>query len=105
MSSNILDVSATVAGAIHKYKDLATEIKNLQDRQKDIKNEIDAVLKLNGLETLATSTGKVSYVQPSVTVSYKASALDVLCRSSDEINRLLAPHRTETQKTGYLLIK
>lgn len=105
MSSDILEAATTITEAVRSYKALAGEIKSMQDRQKTLKDEIDATLRATGQDSLATSAGKVSYVQPGVTVSYKATALDVLCESSDEIKRLLAPHRTETQRAGYLLIK
>lgn len=52
----------------------------------------------------STKAGKVAITAPSTSVSYDAKALDALAASSDEIARLLAPHRKVSERAGTMRI-
>lgn len=51
-----------------------------------------------------TKAGKVSITAPAQSVSYDAKALDALAASSDELARLLAPHRKVSERAGTMRI-
>lgn len=51
-----------------------------------------------------TRAGKVSITAPSQFVSYDAKALDALAASSDELARMLQPHRKVSERAGTMRI-
>jgi hypothetical protein len=91
--------------AITEYKTLAGQIKNLQEQQKTHKAVIEEIFVEIGVDKADTKAGKAYITAPSVTISYDAKALDALCASDDQINRLLSPHRKESQRAGTLTIR
>lgn len=65
---------------------------------------ITDVMTETGCLHYGTPAGKVSVTAPSVSVSYDAKSLDIICRTNAQIAELLAPYRKETQRAGALRI-
>lgn len=57
-----------------------------------------------GETAYATKAGKATVTAPSVSVTYDTKALDALFASSDEVRRLLSPHRKVTERAGTMRI-
>lgn len=65
---------------------------------------ITDVMSETGCLQYGTPAGRVSVTAPSVTVTYDAKALDVVCRTNPQIAELLMLYRKETQRAGTLRI-
>lgn len=74
---------------------------NVADAAKKL---ITDVMTETGNTAYMTKAGKVSITAPSQSVSYDAKALDALAASSDEIARMLAPHRKTSERAGTMRI-
>ena len=64
----------------------------------------DIMLEL-GVDNVNTQAGKAYVPKPGVSVKYDARALDALCESSAELQKILWPHRQETMRAGSLTIR
>jgi hypothetical protein len=76
--------------------------KELQDRAKLIISDVMAEL---GMDKITTQAGVATVSSASKSVRYDTKALDALAASSDEIARILEPHRKETMRMGSLSIR
>ena len=68
------------------------------------KKVIGDVMLETGNTSYATQAGKVSMTSASVVTSYETKALDALLASSDEVRRLLEPHRKVSERAGTMRI-
>lgn len=65
---------------------------------------ITDVMTETGCLQYGTPAGRVSVTAPSVSVTYDAKSIDIVCRTNPQIAELLAPYRKETMRTGALRI-
>jgi hypothetical protein len=72
-----------------------------QDALKDAMSEIVAE---TGQERFQTPAGTLSLTASSVSVRYDTKALDALCASNDDLDRILGPHRKESMRAGTLRV-
>ena len=91
-----------VSTAITVYKDAG---KYADDVRKQARAVIEEIILETGQTDWTTQAGKVYFPKPSVSVSYDAKALDALCESSEELARILRPHRRETERAGSMTIR
>lgn len=75
------------------------------DTQAKAKAALLAWLAGSGQRSVKTNTGSAYIAEDAELVSYNTDALDALCASSDEIKRLLAPHRVTKERKGALTIR
>lgn len=75
------------------------------DAGAEARRVLDGIMAETGITTYKTPAGDAYVPAPSTRVSYDAKALDALCASSDELARVLAPHRRETSVPGSLTIR
>ena len=57
-----------------------------------------------GQTSYNTPAGKASVTAPAISVTYDAKAIDIVCRTNQQIADLLAPYRKETIRPGSLRI-
>ena len=95
---------ASVESAIAVYLAAKGEIDAYNAVADAAKKLIGDVMAETGGTAYATKAGKVSITAPSVSVTYDAKALDALAVSSDEVARLLAPHRKVSERAGTMRI-
>lgn len=98
-------IFGSVNEQIETYKALSAQIKEIEAQQAEIKNGFLALMEQEGVNKLVFEAGTVTLTKDSTLISYKAASLDALRASSDEFFRLLDPHRTETVKKGYLMVR
>lgn len=65
---------------------------------------IEEVMEETGRTSITTPAGKAQVTSPSVTITYDSKALEALCESSEELKRILSPHRKVSQRAGSLRI-
>jgi len=94
----------SVESAIAVYLAASAEIDAYNTVAAAAKRLISDVMAETGSTAYSTKAGKVSITAPSVSVSYDAKALDALAASSDEIARLLAPHRKQMERARTMRI-
>jgi len=94
-----------VANALAVYNQSAAEIDTLKGIQGDAKRLIEDVIEETGQDKWETDFARCYITKPSVTVTYDKKALDALCKSDDNLARLLLPHRKETERAGTLTIR
>lgn len=98
------DTTEKVDNAIGVYleaKSLMDAFKVIQDEAKQV---LADVMEETGKTRLEGSCGTCTVTEPSFRVSYDTKALDALLKSSDEAERLLAPHRNVTPVAGSMRI-
>lgn len=95
---------ASVESAIAVYQAASAEIDAYTAIKDAAKKLISDVMAETGQTAYSTKAGKVSVSAPSQRVNYDTKALDALAASSDEIARLLAPHRKVSEVPGGLRI-
>lgn len=87
------------------YLEAAGAVDTLKAFQADVKEAIGEVFLETGVTDVKTSAGRVYVSSPSVRVSYDRSGLDALMSASDELARILAPFRKESEVAGTLTIR
>jgi hypothetical protein len=107
---NVLNrpVSSTedaIANALSVYNEAATQIEAFKVLQDRAKRAIEEVIMETGQDKWETDFARCYITKPGVSVSYDKSALDALCKSDDNLARLLQPHRRETERAGTLTIR
>ena len=100
--SGVPEVS--VESAIAVYQAATAEIDAYTEVKDAAKKLITDVMTETGQTAYSTKAGKVAMTAPSQSVSYDAKAIDALCASSDELMRLLAPHRKVSERAGTMRI-
>jgi hypothetical protein len=93
-----------IANAIAVYRDADARRKALADVQAQAKALIEEIIIETGQDKWETPAGKCQITKPGVTVRWNAKHLDALMASSDDLARILAPHRSETERPGTLRI-
>lgn len=92
-----------VAVSVYKAaKNLAASYDAPQAQAKALISEIMAE---TGELSITTPAGKAMVTAPSQRVSYDWKALDALIASSEDLARILSPHRKVTQVAGSLTIR
>lgn len=97
------------ANAIEIYKmakerEKATSLpwKELQDKAKDI---IQRAFQELGIDSLESDAGK-AYIQPTYSqIKYDTRALDALCASTPQLKEMLWPHRQESERGGWIVVR
>lgn len=69
------------------------------------KATLEGLLKNQGLSTIKTSQGMAYWPADGETISYDATALDVLCKDDPELAARLAPYRSAKPKKGAFTIR
>jgi hypothetical protein len=77
-------------------------LREIQSRAKVIISDVMAEL---DMDKISSQAGVASVSSASISVRYDTKALDALAASSDEIRRILAPHRKVTMRMGGLSIR
>ena len=95
---------AAVESAIMVYLAAKAQIDEYNRIADAAKKLIGDVMLETGVTAYATKAGKVSMTSASVVTSYDTKALDALLASSDEVRRLLAPHRKVSERAGTMRI-
>lgn len=93
------------AHAIEIYRaagNAATAMKTVQDAAKAAIGDLIAE---TGRERWETEAGTAVLTSPSVRMTWDSKALDALCKSSSQVDAMLAPHRRETMVAGSVTIK
>ena len=98
------DPAQSVESAIAVYLGAKAQMDAYSNVADAAKKLITDVMTETGNTAYMTKAGKVSITAPSQSVSYDAKALDALAASSDEIARLLAPHRKVAERAGTMRI-
>lgn len=93
-----------VESAIAVYLAAKGEIDDFDNIADCAKKLISDVMTETAQTAYSTKAGKVAITAPSTSVSYDAKALDALAASSDELARLLQPHRKQTERAGTMRI-
>ena len=91
---NAVTVYQVAAGMVDAYNQVKDAAKAL----------IGEVMAETGVTSYATRAGKVQMTAPTVTISYDARALDVLCQADADLALKLFAHRKETQRAGTMRI-
>jgi len=94
----------SVESAVAVYLAASAEIDAYTAVKDAAKKLISDVMAETGSTAYSTKAGKVSITAPSTSVTYDAKALDALAASSDEVARLLAPHRKVSERAGTMRI-
>jgi hypothetical protein len=94
----------SVESAIAVYLGAKAEIDAYSAVADAAKKLIGDVMTETAQTAYTTKAGKVSITTPSVSVSYDTKALDALAASSDELARLLEPHRKVSERAGTMRI-
>ena len=95
---------AAVESAIMVYLAAKAEMDAYSRIADSAKKLIGDVMLETGVTAYATKAGKVSMTSASVVTSYDTKALDALLASSDEVRRLLEPHRKLSERAGTMRI-
>lgn len=93
-----------VEDAIDVYREASMLIDDLKAIQDVAKLKIAEVIEETGRTTWDTAVGKVAVTKPSTSVRWNGKALEALMVSDDGLARLLAPHRTVSERPGTLRI-
>lgn len=104
LSAQLGTPESSVESAIAVYQAASAEIDAYTAVKDAAKKLISDVMAETGQVSYTTKAGKVSVSAPSQRVSYDTKALDALMASSDDIARLLAPHRKVSEVAGTLRI-
>lgn len=91
--------------AIYVYRNLGTladQIKELQSKAKDIATKI--MYDTNQLE-VTTPSGTAMFTQPSVRITWNNKALNALCASNQELDKILSPYYKAIPVASTLVIK
>ena len=95
--------------AVFVYKEAAAHVKAVKDDyamlQADAKDVLAKALEDIGTTKVTTEHGMAFIPADGVTVSYDATALDALCKSSPELAAVLKPHRREHVRIGKLTVR
>lgn len=95
---------AAVESAIMAYLAAKAQIDEYNRIADAAKKLIGDVMLETGATAYSTKAGKVSMTNASVSVSYDTKALDALIASSDEVRRMLEPHRKVSERAGTMRI-
>lgn len=95
---------AAVESAIMVYLAAKAQIDEYNRIADAAKKLIGDVMLETGATAYSTKTGKVSMTNASMSVSYDTKALDALIASSDEVRRMLEPHRKVSERAGTMRI-
>ena len=95
---------AAVESAIMVYLAAKAQIDEHNRIADAAKKLIGDVMLETGVTTYSTKAGKVSMTSASMSVSYDTKALDALLASSDEVRRMLEPHRKVSERAGTMRI-
>ena len=100
----VMHADASVESAIMVYLAAKAQIDEFNRITDAAKRLIGDVMLHTGVTSYATQAGKVSMTSASVVTSYDTKALDALFASSDEVRRLLEPHRKVSERAGTMRI-
>ena len=95
---------AAVESAIMVYLAAKAQIDEYNRIADAAKKLIGDVMLETGVTACSTKAGKVSMTNASMSVSYDTKALDALIASSDEVRRMLEPHRKVSERAGTMRI-
>ncbi len=98
-----------VGNAIAVYKEAKQRAEDAAQPWLDVGTEAKAqltdIITETGVMSWKTAAGMVYIPAAAKIVSYDAKALDALCASSPELDRILRPHRSEKERPGSLTIR
>jgi hypothetical protein len=94
-----------VSNALAVYNQASAEMDALKGIQAAAKQLIEEIITETGQDKWETDFARCYITKPTVIVTYDKKALDALCKSDDNLNRLLSPHRKETERAGTLTIR
>lgn len=100
----LLRTEPAVESAIMVYLAAKAEMDAYSRIADAAKKLIGDVMLETGATAYATQAGKVSMTSASMSVSYDTKALDALIASSDELRRILKPHRKVSERAGTMRI-
>lgn len=90
--------------AIAIYLAAKAQIDAYQTVANAAKERLTEIIEETGQLQWKTRAGVASMNASAIISSYDTKALDALCASNDDIQRLLAPHRKHTERAGTLRI-
>jgi hypothetical protein len=96
---------AAAENLIYLDREIAAEIDKLKEVQLTGRAHLQAIILETGQTKWATRSGTAQITAPSQRISYDAKALDALCKSNADIERILAPHRKVSETAGTLSIR
>jgi hypothetical protein len=99
------DTETALTQAITVYRELGARVKTIEAQQVRAKQIVAEIMLETGQVKAQTPSGTAQFAANSERVSYDAKALDALCASSEELSRIIAPHRKWTIVKGSLTIK
>ena len=109
LKESISKTSGSDIQAVERLVGIYKHGKSLQDAIGEVLNEVKSrlsdVMEETGEMEWSTESGKVYVSKPSVSVRYDTRALDALCESSDELARVLRPHRIVSERAGSMTIR
>lgn len=94
----------SVESAIMVYLAAQAEIERYQAIQNKAKALINDVMLETGKTKYRTQCGTAAVSAAGQSISYNATALDILCASMPELNAVLEMHRKVTERPGTLRI-
>jgi hypothetical protein len=99
------DPQQVLADAALVYQEAAFAVEGYQTVQRAAKSLISEVFTETGETEAQTPTAKILVTRPSTSAKYDAKALDALCASDPNLARILAPHRSVSERAGTLMIR
>lgn len=94
----------SVESAIMIYQAAQAQIDAYTAIKDQARSLITDVMTETGATAYTTHAGKAAITAPSVSVSYDARALDIICKAHEQVAALLTPYRKETLRAGTLRI-
>ena len=71
----------------------------------EAKASLTDIIAETGVTSFKTPAGMAYIPAPGKTITYDAQALDALCKSDDNLRRILWPHRQEREQAGSLTVR
>lgn len=97
---------SSVESAIMIYQAAQAQIDAYAAIKDQAKTLITDIMTATGITAYTTTTaaGKVAVTAPSISITYDAKALDIICQANQQVAALLAPYRKETLRAGTVRI-
>lgn len=95
---------SSVESAIMIYQAAQAQIDAYAAIKDQAKTLIADIMTDTGVTAYTTAAGKVAITAPSISITYDAKALDIICQAHQQVAALLAPYRKETLRAGTVRI-
>jgi hypothetical protein len=103
--TNTMTTEQSVERLIGIYEEANSLKSTLDGFRKEVKDLLTEIITETGQMKWDTPSGQCYITAPSVSVRYDPKSLDVLMASDWNIERMLSPFRTETERPGMLTIR